>query len=266
MGRRRQYVQRVQIGFTAEIKRRVSELIGEFQTPYQYFIEDLIIKAYDHKHQQRDKRFKPHPSMVRTETEPVESTELEGDEEYPEKDPFTKFLNAVLDVVPTEDQQDEHGTKLAYLSQNDLKIWLYKKAEEYGVPIPGREPTPTQQRRQEEEANKIKAHDEKWEENEKQSRELRKIKAFRWRMSKNPQLKKRKIWGDIRIVPPHLISKYSADPNVKILKTSRDLRQAQEELKEIFEWVAQKEKEYDTKYGEGTPERILHWNKEIDPE
>lgn len=275
MGRRRQYVQRIQVSLTQELKHKINDLIGNRQTPFQYFIEETIYKLWEEKYQQRDKRFKSsQPSIF---PRSVTSPDPQEEDQYSEeddgewvKDPFTELRDKILYTVPPEEQHHEDGRKLAYLSEAELKIWVYQKAEEYDIPLPQKEPTEAQLQKQEKEQQaereRTEKHDKEWEENERKTRELKKIKAFRWRCSKNPKLKKQKIWGDIRVVAPHLVAKYSKDPQVRILKTSKELQNAEKEIKELFEWVAKKETEYAKKYGEGTPEYIRRWNSEIDPE
>lgn len=87
--------------------------------------------------------------------------------------------------------------------------------------------------------------------------------AFKFRTS--PALK-RKIWGSIAIVEPHLVVDYSKDKNVRILRTKEEVKQAKKELNEIFEFVDKKKRELDKKFGRdrNNPEWIQAWGK-IDP-
>lgn len=107
----------------------------------------------------------------------------------------------------------------------------------------------------------------KYEEEDKKSdqanKNLKEIKAFKWKMSKPL---KRKIWGSIAIVAPHLIDSYKEDPNVRILKTVKDLEAAKLELEEINEFILKKELEFDKKYGtdRNSPKWIQAWNTKVD--
>lgn len=138
MGRVRRYVKRIQIGITEKLESVLKELIGDRQTPYQYFIEELLYKAYEEKQGKRHNKFRSiSPRIIPVDsqvgqtlpdgtviTQEMLNLEAEGVDQYEEEQ--EKIRNQ-YEQAEKEDQKPDKNLKEVYAFKFRTSPVLNKK-------------------------------------------------------------------------------------------------------------------------------------------